>query len=86
MTADYPVRLGPLRFRSFAGDMTEALGDTLTNVGAALVPGERRPRPQRLVLPVTGNREPDPREAGLRLRRQVRQLLENAAWKQQGLY
>ncbi|MCK9250996.1 MAG: hypothetical protein M0P31_18700, partial [Solirubrobacteraceae bacterium] len=67
--------------------MSEALGDTLATVGAALVPGERRPRPQRLVLPVAGSYdEIDHRAAGLRLRRQVRQLMENPAWKQHGLY
>src|SRR5690606_16362507 len=83
----YPVRLGPLRFQCLVGDLPEPLGDKLAAVGAALVPGERGPRPVQLVLPASGSfSEDDHREAGLRLRRQVRQLLENTAWKSHGLY
>lgn len=83
----YPVRLGPLRFRSLGAEGEERLGDALETVGAALVPGERSPRPQRIVVPVGGAyEERDHREVGVVLRRQVRQLLENARWKDGGLY
>lgn len=83
----YPVRLGPLRFTCLVGDVPEPLGDKLEAVGAALVPGERGPRSAQITLPVTGSlEEVDHRAAGLVLRRQVRALLENSAWKQQGLY
>jgi hypothetical protein len=83
----YDVRVGPLSFVATAGPLGETLGDGLETVGAALTPAEARPRPIKLELPIRGARdEPDLRDAGLRLRRQARQLLDNARWRTQGLY
>lgn len=81
------VSLGPLTLPTIKGDVTETLGDQLETVGAGVVPGERRPRPRTLHLPIRGDMlNTDRRDAGLRLRRQVRALLENATARLQGLY
>lgn len=82
-----PIRLGPLTFPAPLAPLTESLGDGLEAVGAALVAAERRARPFTLELAVHGNpADPDERETGMRLRRQARQLLDNARWRLQGLY
>jgi hypothetical protein len=83
---DYDIRLGPLAFTWPSDTVTETLGDALEAVGAALTPAERRPRPLKLALRVEGRNELDNKAAGYRLRRQVRQMLENPHWRQQGLY
>lgn len=83
----YPVRLGPLRFECLVGELPEALGDKLDAVGAVVVPGERSPRGVSVVLPVVGSRyDVDAHDAGLVLRRQVRALLNNQAWRMHGHY
>jgi hypothetical protein len=84
----YDLRVGPLAFTWPAGALEETLGDTLEAVGAALTPAERRPRPLKLPLRIEGNQraEVDPVTVGRRLRRQVRQLLENPAWLAGGLF
>lgn len=83
---DYSLKLGPLRFITALDDIQEALGDQLEQVGAAVIPGDRRPRPFNLTLPVMAARsESDPYKKGMQLRRQVRQLMENTAWRMQGL-
>lgn len=83
----YDIRLGPLRFVTPADTVGETIGDGLEAVGAALVAAERRPRPLKLKLPVRGDHlAPESVEAGQRLRRQVRQLIDNARWRMSGLY
>lgn len=85
--AIYHLRLGPLAFAWPLSPTGEQLGGALEAVGAVLTPAEPRPRPFKLSLPVRGaDAELDTREAGYRLRRQVRQLLDNARWRNQGLY
>jgi hypothetical protein len=82
------VRLGPLRFPTVEGQIKEALGDALETVGAVAIPGERRPRPFSLSLPVHGV----PADGssvlmeGDRLRAQVRALIENPRARLQGLW
>lgn len=84
--AAYSLRLGPLSYPCPLDAIGESLGDGLEAVGAALVAAERRPRPFKLTLPVRGDvHEALQRDAGLRLRRQTRQLLENARWLSHGL-
>lgn len=81
------IRLGPLDFIAPLDVVGESVGDGLEAVGAALIAAERRPRGLKLKLPVRGyERDDDPREAGLRLRRQVRQVFDNARWRLQGFY
>lgn len=83
----YDVRLGPLAFVTPADTVSETIGDGLEAVGAGLVAGERRPRPLKLKLPVRGyHLDIDASESGRRLRRQVRQLLDNPRWRLQGFY
>lgn len=81
------VALGPISLPTLKGDITEALGDQLETVGAGVVPGERRPRPLSLTIPVHADRTATNRWAtGLALRRQVRALMENGPARLQGLY
>lgn len=84
----YDLHVGPLAFVSPLEEVGETVGDALETVGAALTAAERRPRPIKLKLPVRGDRhvEADVSVAGQRMRRQVRQLLENPLWRMQGLY
>lgn len=83
----YDVRLGPLAFTWPSDTLEETLGDTLEAVGAALTPGERRPRPMKIPVRIEGaDSEAIPANVGRALRRQARQLLENGDWLQQGLY
>jgi hypothetical protein len=83
----YDLRLGPLRFVCPLDRIGEGVGDTLENVGAALVPAERRPRALKLKLAVrAADHEQQPTAVGLRLRRQARQLLDNARYRMGGLY
>lgn len=83
----YDAWLGPLRFITIFDDVAESLGEGLEAVGAALTAAERRPRPVKLSIPVRGAvSEADCYQAGLRLRRQVRQLMENTAWRSHGLF
>jgi len=85
--AGYSVRLGPLAFVTPADTVGETIGDGLEVVGAALTASDRRPRPLKLKLPVRGYQlEFDVVGAGLRLRRQVRQVIDNSKWRLQGLY
>jgi hypothetical protein len=83
----YAIRLGPLSFVDPVEAVGEAIGDGLDVVGAALTAGERRPRPFKLKLPIRGDDgEAEPRTAGLRLRRQVRELIENPLYRLQGFF
>lgn len=86
--AGYHVRLGPLAFVTPADTVSETIGDGLEAVGASLTPADRRPRPLKLKLPVRGDQRTDVDSvaAGLRLRRQVRQLLDNPRWRLTGFY
>ena len=87
LTGTRLVTLGPITLPTIRGELTEVLGDQLETVGAGVVAGERRPRPLALTLPVRGDYlNTDRYDAGLRLRRQVRALLENAPARLQGLY
>jgi hypothetical protein len=87
VAAGYTVRLGPLSFVTPADTVSETIGDGLDAVGAALTPTDRRPRPIKLKLPVVGaRRDADPVASGHRLRRQVRQLIDNPRWRLGGLY
>jgi hypothetical protein len=81
------VSVGPIILPTLKGDITETLGDQLETIGAGVVPGERRPRALSLTIPIRGDYlHTDRRDAGLRLRRQVRALMENAPARLQGLY
>lgn len=85
--SEYDIRLGPLRFLWPADTIAETVGDGLDVVGAALSASDRRPRPLKLQLPIRGAvRETDPTEFGLQLRRAVRALFDNAAWRLGGFY
>jgi hypothetical protein len=87
VSAGYDVRLGPLAFVTLADTLGRTLGESSENVGATITPTERRPKPLSLKLPVRGaTRDVDPRVAGLRLRRQVEQLLSNQRWLASGLF
>lgn len=82
----YDLRIGPLHLQCPLEQVSEQVGTGLEQVGAALTPGERRPRPLKLKLPVRGyHRELDTRAVGFRQRRQVRQLLDNERWMAQGV-
>lgn len=81
------VSLGPITLPTLKGDVSEMLGDQLETIGGGVAPGERRPRTLPLTIPVRGDYlNTDRRDAGLRLRRQVRALIENSAARLQGLY
>jgi hypothetical protein len=81
------VHLGRFRGPTILNDVSEAVGDALESVGGGVVPGERRARPLTLTLPLYGNAtEADPYEAGLRMRRQMRSLMENTRLKLLTLY
>jgi len=85
--SNYDVRVGPLAFVTPADHVSESIGDGLDVVGSSIVASERRPRPLKLKLPVRGyHREIDPKEAGLRLKRQVRQALDNARLRLWGFF
>lgn len=76
--------LGPLAFRTSAdAGFTEALGDAIEVVGAALTAADPTPKPFNLALPVGWAGE-QAYEQGLRARRQVRGLLNNAQARMQG--
>lgn len=82
------VTLGPLALPTLMGELKETLGDQLETVGAGVVPGERRPRPFALSIPIHGDvADGAARFAmGNRLRRQVRALMENSQARLEGLY
>lgn len=83
----YDLRLGPLWFVCPIEPVQESIGDGLEVVGAAIAPAERRPRPLTLTLPVrAGRQDVDPTATGLRMRREVRALIDNARWRLGGLY
>jgi hypothetical protein len=83
----YDLRIGPLAFDCPSGPVGETVGDTLEAVGASLTPAERRPRPIKLPLTIRARREEvDWRDVGLRMRRQVRQVLDNERLRSHGLY
>lgn len=85
--ADYGLRLGRLLVTTALDDLKEQFGDGLDAVGATLTAPEAKPRPVTLTIPVAGApHRTDWYEAGLRLRRQVRGLLENSQARMQGLY
>lgn len=72
------LRLGRWRGPTIHDSVSETLGDALEAVGAAVVPGESRPRTLKFAVPIYGGRrDVDPRETAYRLRRQLRALLEN---------
>lgn len=83
----YSLRLGRMRFVTALGDVKEAAGDGLEAVGATLVAAEARARPVTLTLPVHGDDHAVEWQArGMRMRRQVRALMENPAARLMGLY
>jgi hypothetical protein len=87
MPTGFDVRLGPLAFVDPSAAVGEAVGDGLDVVGSALTASDRRPRPLKLKLPVRGaDGEAEPRDAGLRLRRQLRQAIDNARLRLQGFF
>lgn len=81
------VALGPILLPTLKGDLVETVGEQLETVGAGVVPGERRPRPFPLTIPVHADVAAANRfETGARMRRQVRALMENSEARLQGLY
>ncbi len=88
-TAVYDLDLGPLSFVTPADKVSETIGGGLEAIGAALAPADPSPTALTLQLPIRGShRDPaqDPQAAGARLRRQVRQLFNNARWRDSGFY
>lgn len=80
------MQIGPLTFPAVIDDISEPLGDGVDQVGAVVVAAERRARQLDLKLSVRGeDDDPDARAAGLRLRRQVRALMENVEWRKLAL-
>lgn len=83
----YALRLGRMAFVTALGGVTEATGDGLEAVGATLVAAEAKARPFTLKLPVHGDdRAVEWQARGMRMRRQVRALMENPAARLMGLY
>lgn len=80
------VRLGPLRFPTLLAAPKEQFGDGLDAVGRVLTQPDSKPHAFELTLPVRVDGSPTPREAGMRLRRQLRALLANTAARLQGLW
>ena len=81
------VRLGRLKLVTLGDDLKEAVGDTIEAVGGYVAAGERRPRAVSLVLPIHGHyRDANPYNSAMKLRRQVRSLVDNARYRLQGLY
>lgn len=82
------LTLGPLALPTLLGDLKEAVGDQLEAVGAGVVPGERRPRPFPLTIPIHGDHADGASRfiVGNRMRRQVRALMENSRARLEGLY
>lgn len=81
------VRLGRLKLVTLGDDLKEAVGDTIETVGGYVAAGERRPRAVSLVLPIHGHyRDANPYNSAMKLRRQVRSLVDNARYRLQGLY
>lgn len=80
------MQIGPLTFPAVLDDISEPLGDGVEQVGAVVVAAERRARQLDLKLSVRGeDDDPDARAAGLRLRRQIRELMENVDWRKLAL-
>jgi hypothetical protein len=83
----YPVRFGPLHLVAVVGDTPEAMGDKLDAIGTTVIAGERAPRAAQITLAVRGAEdEANQRAAGFALRRQIRALVNNRAWRAHGLY
>lgn len=81
------VTLGPISLPTLKGTVSETVGDQLETVGAGVVPGERRPRTLPLTFPVHADKAATNRwDTGMRMRRQIRALMENPAARLQGLY
>lgn len=81
------VQLGPISLPTLKGDITEMMGDQLEVVGAGVAAGERRPRALTLHIPIHADIAVANRwDTGLRMRRQIRALIENAPARLQGLY
>lgn len=49
------LTLGPIALPTLMGPLTETLGDDLDTVGAGVVPGDRRPRPFPITIPIHGD-------------------------------
>lgn len=77
------MQIGPLTFPAVLDDVSEPLGDGFEQAGAVVVAAERRARSLNLKLAVRAadDETGDAREAGMRLRRQLRQLAENTEWR-----
>jgi hypothetical protein len=82
------LTLGPIALPTMLGPVSEAIGDDLDTVGAGVVPGDRRPRAFPITIPVHGDTTDGALrfETGLKLRRQLRALVENSPARLQGLY
>lgn len=77
------VKLGPLAFVTVDGGLAEPLGNPVEVIAGAIAAADPKPREFGLVLPVRPLAEFDD---ALRLRRQVRALLNNAGVRMRGLY
>lgn len=83
----FDLRLGPLLFPAPIEKFSEGLGDGLDAIGATLVAAERRPRPVKLQVPIRGaSLDSDPKPEALRLRRQLRQMMNNGQLRLQGFF
>lgn len=84
---DRNLFLGPLALPWPMDTLSVPIGGTLEAVGRTLVAGEEQARKFPLKLQVRGGADDtDPRSVGFMLRRQVEELMDNAAWRQSGLY
>src|SRR5437660_1049953 len=72
------LRLGRLYLPTLFNEVQEAVGDALAR---------RRPRQFSLTIPIhSGYGDPTPYTTGLRMRRQMRAMMENSTYRLQGIY
>ncbi len=87
MSTRYDVLLGRMKFVALDGDVVQAVGETLTSMGGAVTPGDRRPKPFSLSIPLRGDSgETNPLLVAQRTRRQIRSLIANERATSQGTF
>ena len=84
------LTLGRLALPTIGKDFKEGVGEPLDTTGAGVALGQRRPKMFGLELPLfvipDGTTGGDPVYAGMRMRRQLRSLLQNHVLRGQGIY
>lgn len=78
MAGVYDVKFGRIALPAVTDEYVESVGRALSNIGEAIIPGDRAPISSQLTLPIHGDAgETDPAPFGDRMRRQLRSLLNN---------